>query len=267
MQLDTSITEAELLGRIQKLNHDPSIHGILVQLPLPDSISEHKITSAVAAEKDVDGFGSFNSGELAKRHGKPYFMPCTPKAVMVLLKESGVELQGKHAVVVGRSDIVGGPVSHLLRNADATVTICHSQTQNLEEIVRQADVLVVAIGKPEHIKGHWLKPGAVVIDVGINYVPDDSKKSGQRLVGDVEFSTAIQTASQITPVPGGVGPMTVAMLLDNVVHAAAVISKHQRAQGSTTTQPQTHGRIQVKNPVVEYVPNVSPTLLLQDHYN
>lgn len=251
MQLDNSITEAELISNIQQLNSDPSVHGILVQLPVPESISEHKVTAAVAPEKDVDGFGAVNVGELAKRHGKPFFVPCTPKAVMTLLQESGVNLQGKHAVVLGRSDIVGGPVSQLLKKADATVTICHSKTQGLKEILRQADVVVVAIGQPEYIKGDWLKPGAVVIDVGINYVPDDSKKSGHKLVGDVEFSSAVNTVSQITPVPGGVGPMTVAMLLDNVVHAASVASKPRTIKRSIGSSSKPRNRIRVKNPLVE----------------
>ncbi|MCJ1376487.1 tetrahydrofolate synthase [Loxospora ochrophaea] len=225
-----SITEAELLTNISSFNSDPSIHGILVQLPVPKHISEHAITSSVADEKDVDGFGVSNIGELAKRGGKPLFVPCTPKGVMVLLEESGVELSGKNAVVLGRSDIVGSPVSYLLRNADATVTVCHSRTQGLEEYVKNADVVVAAIGKPNFVKGDWLKPGAVVIDVGTNYVPDESKKSGQRLIGDVDFESAAEVASKITPVPGGVGPMTVAMLLQNVVDSATTYFDKQKSR-------------------------------------
>ena len=225
-----SITEAELLQEIEKFNYDPSIHGILVQLPVPKHISEHAITSAVSDEKDVDGFGATNIGELAKRGGHPLFTPCTPKGVMVLLAESGVELKGKNAVVLGRSDIVGSPVSYLLKNADATVTVCHSRTQNLEDIVKGADIVVAAIGKPNFVKGEWLKEGAVVIDVGTNFVPDESKKSGQRLVGDVDFESASQVASKITPVPGGVGPMTVAMLLENVVDSAKAYFEKQKAR-------------------------------------
>ena len=230
VHLPSSITEPELLQQITRFNNDPTVHGILVQLPLPDHLSEHTITSAVLDEKDVDGFGATNIGELAKRGGKPFFVPCTPQGVMVLLKESGVELKGKDAVVLGRSDIVGSPVSYLLKNADATVTVCHSRTQNLPEIVRGADVVIVAIGKPGFVKGDWLKPGAVVIDVGTNYLPDPSKKSGQRLVGDVDFDSAIEVVSQITPVPGGVGPMTVAMLLQNVVDAATSYFERQKAR-------------------------------------
>jgi methylenetetrahydrofolate dehydrogenase (NADP+)/methenyltetrahydrofolate cyclohydrolase/formyltetrahydrofolate synthetase len=196
------------------------VHGILVQLPLPKHISEHTITSAVADEKDVDGFGITSIGELAKRGGRPLFTPCTPKGVMVLLNEAGVDVSGKNAVVLGRSDIVGSPVSYLLKNADATVTVCHSRTANLPEIVKQADIVVAAIGQPGFVKGDWIKPGAVVIDVGTNYIPDSTKKSGQRLVGDVDFESAKEVASKITPVPGGVGPMTVAMLLQNVVDSA-----------------------------------------------
>ena len=228
-----SITEAELLQNITQFNNDPTIHGILVQLPVPKHISEHAITSAVAEEKDVDGFGAGNIGELSKRGGHPIFTPCTPKGVMVMLEESGVQLKGKNAVVLGRSDIVGSPVSALLRNADATVTVCHSRTQNLEGHIKQADVLVAAIGQPNFVKGDWLKPGAVVIDVGTNYIPDESKKSGQRLVGDVDFESAEKVASNITPVPGGVGPMTVAMLLQNVIDAATKYFEIQKARHIT----------------------------------
>jgi methylenetetrahydrofolate dehydrogenase (NADP+) / methenyltetrahydrofolate cyclohydrolase / formyltetrahydrofolate synthetase len=188
------------------------------------------VTSAVADEKDVDGFGANNIGELAKRGGRPLFTPCTPKGVMVLLQESGVNLKGKNAVVLGRSDIVGSPVSYLLKNADATVTVCHSKTEGLEDYIKQADVLVAAIGKPSFVKGEWLKPGAVVIDVGTNYLLDETKKSGQRLVGDVDFASASEVASHITPVPGGVGPMTVAMLLQNVVDSATMYFERQKAR-------------------------------------
>ena len=230
VQFPDSITEPELAQQITKFNNDPTIHGILVQLPVPQHISEHAITSSVAAEKDVDGFGVSNIGELSKRGGHPLFTPCTPKGVMVLLEKSGVELKGKNAVVLGRSDIVGSPVSSLLRNADATVTVCHSRTQNLQEEIKRADILVAAIGKSQFVKGGWLKPGVVVIDVGTNYIPDESKKSGQRLVGDVDFDSAVEVASKITPVPGGVGPMTVAMLLQNVVDSATKYFERQKAR-------------------------------------
>ena len=230
VQYPESITEAELLQSITKFNNDPAIHGILVQLPVPKHISEHAVTSAVAEHKDVDGFGASNIGELSKRGGRPLFIPCTPKGVMVLLQESGVQLKGKNAVVLGRSDIVGSPVSSLLRNADATVTVCHSQTENLQEVIKRADIVVVAIGKPHFVKGDWLKPGAVVIDVGTNYIPDETKKSGQRLAGDVDFDSAVAVASKVTPVPGGVGPMTVAMLLQNVVDSATAYFERQRSR-------------------------------------
>ena len=228
-----TITQAELLQHITQFNNDPSIHGILVQLPVPKHISEHAVTSAVADEKDVDGFGVSNIGELAKRGGHPRFIPCTPKGVMVLLKESGVQISGKDAVVIGRSDIVGSPVSYLLKHADATVTVCHSRTKNLPEYVKRADIVVAAIGKPNFVKGDWLKPGAVVIDVGTNPVEDPTKKSGSRLLGDVDYDSAAEVASMITPVPGGVGPMTVAVLLQNVVDAATAYFEAQKARHIT----------------------------------
>ncbi|KAK5117021.1 hypothetical protein LTR62_006742 [Meristemomyces frigidus] len=229
---DEDISNIELLEKIEAFNNDPKVHGILVQLPLPSHINEYNVTSAVADTKDVDGFGGPNIGELAKKGGKPLFVPCTPKGVMVLLEESGIDPSGKNAVVLGRSDIVGAPVSYLLRNADATVTVCHSKTKNLKDMVKTADIVVAAIGKERFVKGDWLKPGAVVIDVGTNYVPDESKKSGQRLVGDVDYDSAVEIASHITPVPGGVGPMTVAMLLRNVVNAADSYFDHQKARHS-----------------------------------
>ncbi|KAF2861327.1 hypothetical protein K470DRAFT_215140 [Piedraia hortae CBS 480.64] len=216
----SSVPESELVRSIEAFNRDPSIHGILVQLPLPEHVDEDRVTAAVAQEKDVDGFGSANFGEVAKKGGRPLFVPCTPKGVMTLLEESEVEIAGKHAVVLGRSNIVGAPVSFLLGNADATVTVCHSKTKGVRELARMGDILISAVGEAGLVKGDWIKPGAVVIDVGTNFVPDESKKSGQRLVGDVEFGEAMEVASLITPVPGGVGPMTVAMLLQNVVDAA-----------------------------------------------
>lgn len=223
-----TISEPELLDKLRRLNHDPAVNGVLVQLPLPKHLSEYTITSAVADEKDVDGFGTNNIGELAKRGGTPLFTPCTPKGVMHMLKEAGIDIAGKSAVVLGRSNIVGSPVSYLLRNADATVTICHSKTSGLENHLKSADIVIAAIGSPHFVKGEWLKPGAVVIDVGTNFIPDASKKSGQRLVGDVDFDSASEVASVITPVPGGVGPMTVAMLLENVVEATTLFFENQK---------------------------------------
>ncbi|KAK3331934.1 C-1-tetrahydrofolate synthase [Cercophora scortea] len=232
IKFEELVTEAELVARIHQLNNDPSVHGILVQLPLPSQVSEYIVTSAVASEKDVDGFGTTNIGELAKRGGHPFFTPCTPKGVMVLLQEAGIDLKGKHAVVLGRSDIVGSPVSYLLKNADATVTVCHSKTTDLQNHLSTADVVVAAIGQPAFVKGEWLKPGVVVIDVGTNYVEDSTKKSGFRLVGDVDFESASKVASFITPVPGGVGPMTVAMLLQNVVDAATHYFEAQKKRAT-----------------------------------
>ncbi|PSR94107.1 hypothetical protein PHLCEN_2v4535 [Hermanssonia centrifuga] len=208
---------------VRKLNSDPTVSGILVQLPLGSHIGadgERTVTEAVSPEKDVDGFHAYNIGHLSSRASEPLFTPCTPAGVIRLLDAAGVKIAGSHTVVLGRSDIVGSPVAAMLRSRDATVTQCHSRTQNLPAIVKNADIVVSAIGKPEYVQGSWLKPGAVVIDVGTNYIPDSSKKSGQRLVGDVDFESALPVASQITPVPGGVGPMTVAMLMVNTLKAA-----------------------------------------------
>ncbi|KAJ9085498.1 tetrahydrofolate synthase [Entomophthora muscae] len=220
IKLPTGVTQLELLDCIKKLNFDPSIHGFLVQLPLPKGLDEKEVTDAISPGKDVDGFHPINIGDLSKRHAVPKFVACTPMGCIELLKQAGVQIAGKRAVVVGRSDIVGTPVFHLLNNENATVTLCHSQTQGVAEIIKTADILVVAIGVPEFVRGEWIKPGAVVIDVGMNAVPDASKKSGQRWTGDVHFEEALKIASAITPVPGGVGPMTVAFLLQNTVLSA-----------------------------------------------
>ncbi|PRT53474.1 C-1-tetrahydrofolate synthase, mitochondrial [Wickerhamiella sorbophila] len=219
IKLPEDTKERQLVAEIERLNDDIKVHGVLVQMPLPKHINEERITNLVAASKDVDGFSAVNMGELAKRSGSPRFVPCTPAGVMKLLKETKMDLRGKKAVVVGRSDIVGTPVSSLLRHADATVTVCHRHTLGLADYIREADIVVAALGRANYIKGDWIKPGAVVIDVGINVIPDESKKSGHRLVGDVDPSAA-EKASYLTPVPGGVGPMTVAMLMENVVKAA-----------------------------------------------
>lgn len=219
-KLPEDISEIELLNKIDAVNKNDHIHGLLIQLPLPKHLNETKVTNAVLPSKDVDGFHRYNAGELSKKGGEPKFIPCTPNGCIRLLEEAGVKLRGKNAVVLGRSDIVGTPVSSLLKNLDATVTVCHSHTANLPEILSNADVVVAACGRANFVKGEWLKEGAVVIDVGINYIPDSSKKSGQRLVGDVDYESAKTKASFITPVPGGVGPMTVAMLVQNVLIAA-----------------------------------------------
>ncbi|KAH9935047.1 FTHFS-domain-containing protein [Fomitopsis serialis] len=221
----------EVVDIVKKLNDEQTVSGILVQLPLGDHVGadgERTVTEAVSPEKDVDGFHAYNIGHLSSRASDPLFTPCTPTGVIRLLESTGVSIAGSQAVVLGRSDIVGSPVAAMLRNRDATVTQCHSRTKNLPEIVRSADILVSAIGKPEFVQGSWLKPGAVVIDVGTNYIPDATKKSGQRLVGDVHFASASAVASYITPVPGGVGPMTVAMLMANTLRSAERLWQKER---------------------------------------
>ncbi|KAF7976304.1 hypothetical protein HWV62_7005 [Athelia sp. TMB] len=226
----------EIVAAVRTLNDDEQTSGILVQLPLGqhvDADGERTVTEAVDPEKDVDGFHAYNIGHLSSRAALPLFAPCTPSAVIKLLETTGVEIAGATAVVLGRSDIVGNPVSVMLRNKDATVTQCHSRTKNLEQIVKTADIVVSAIGKPEFIKGSWIKPGATVIDVGINYIPDASKKSGQRMVGDVAFAEAAAVAAHITPVPGGVGPMTVAMLMENTLKSAERLWEKARARKVT----------------------------------
>lgn len=218
-RLDASVSQQEVEDLVRTLNADPDVNGILVQLPLPKGMNEEKVLDLISIEKDVDGFHPMNIGQLVMKGRTPQAVPCTPAGCIELLKRSGIQISGANAVVVGRSNIVGIPVAALLNNADATVTICHSRTKDLPDRVRQADIVVAAIGKPEFVKGDWIKPGAAVIDVGINAVPDATKKSGQRLVGDVAFNEACETAGWITPVPGGVGPMTIAMLLKNTVRA------------------------------------------------
>lgn len=220
MHLPESTSEAELLQLIAQLNADPSVHGILVQLPLPKHINEDKVIMAIAPEKDVDGFHPVSVGNMMI--GRPGFLPCTPYGIIVLLQRAGIETSGKHAVVIGRSNIVGKPVSILLARKDVncTVTMCHTGTKNMAEITRQADILVVASGRPHTLTADMVKEGAVVIDVGVNRIPDSSKRSGFRLVGDCDFDDIKETASYITPVPGGVGPMTIAMLMQNTLEAA-----------------------------------------------
>ena len=211
-RLPASTGQEELLQRIGELNRKPEIHGILVQLPLPSHISEKAVIDAIAPEKDVDGFHPINVGNMMI--GEPSLLPCTPAGILEMLKYSGVEIAGKHAVVVGRSNIVGKPVAQLLLREHATVTICHSRTPNIAEITRQADILVVAVGKPNMIGAEHVKPGAVVIDVGVNRLEDGT------LAGDVDFDDVSKIAGMITPVPGGVGPMTITMLMKNTVEAA-----------------------------------------------
>jgi 5,10-methylene-tetrahydrofolate dehydrogenase/methenyl tetrahydrofolate cyclohydrolase len=219
-ELPGDTPQAEVEGLVEQLNADPAVHGILVQLPLPDGLDEEAVLSKIRLEKDVDGFHPINIGRLAQKGREPAFVPATPMGCITLLKHAGANLEGANAVVLGRSNIVGMPAALLLVKEDATVTICHSRTQNLPQVCREADVLIVAIGRPEMVRGDWVKPGAYVIDVGINRVEDPSKERGYRLVGDVAFDEAKEVAGAITPVPGGVGPMTIAGLLQNTVRAA-----------------------------------------------
>jgi methylenetetrahydrofolate dehydrogenase (NADP+)/methenyltetrahydrofolate cyclohydrolase len=216
-RLPAETSQSELLELVDKLNRATNIHGILVQLPLPNHISEDAVIDAIAVEKDVDGFHPINVGNLSI--GKPSLLPCTPAGVIEIIKRTGTVISGKRAVVIGRSNIVGKPVSMLLLRENATVTICHSRTENMKELCREADILVVAIGKPKFVTKEFVKPGAVVIDVGINRL-DDGK-----LAGDVDFDDVVDIAGPITPVPGVVGPMTITMLLQNTLQAANALRK------------------------------------------
>lgn len=220
MHLPESTTQEELLKIIKELNEDSTVHGILVQLPLPKHINEEKILLAINPEKDVDGFHPVNVGNLVI--GKKAFLPCTPHGIIVLLQKMNIETSGKHAVVIGRSNIVGKPVAILLarKETNCTVTICHTGTKNLSEFTKNADIIIAASGHPNTVTADMVKEGAVVIDVGVNRIPDSSKKSGFRLTGDVDFDSIKEKASFITPVPGGVGPMTIAMLMKNTLEAA-----------------------------------------------
>jgi 5,10-methylene-tetrahydrofolate dehydrogenase/methenyl tetrahydrofolate cyclohydrolase len=219
-ELSADASQEEVEKLVAQLNDDPNVHGILVQLPLPAGLDEESVLKAISIEKDVDGFHPINIGRLAQKGRDPLFVPCTPAGCITLLKKAGAKLEGARAVVVGRSNIVGMPVALLLIKENATVTVCHSRTQDLPAVCREGDVLIAAIGRAEMIKGDWIKPGAYVIDVGINRVEDASKKRGYRLVGDVDFDEAMEVAAAITPVPGGVGPMTIAGLLSNTLRAA-----------------------------------------------
>ncbi|KAI3474319.1 hypothetical protein Pfo_029107 [Paulownia fortunei] len=215
--LPENCTECEVCNALCRFNEDPSIHGILVQLPLPQHLDEAKILNVISLEKDVDGFHPLNIGNLAMQGMEPLFIPCTPKGCIELLLQSGIEIMGKKAVVIGRSNIVGLPTSLLLQRHHATVTVLHAFTKNPEKIAREADILVTAAGVPNLVRGSWLKPGAVIVDVGTNPLRSEH---GYRLIGDICFKEATRIASAITPVPGGVGPMTVAMLLYNTLESA-----------------------------------------------
>ena len=230
-RLPATATQAELLDVIRRLNDDPAVHGILVQLPLPRQIDEQAAIAAIHPDKDVDGFTPVNVGRMMI--GQPCFLPCTPHGIIQLLIDSGIETAGQHAVVVGRSNLVGKPVAHLLMRkaagGNATVTVCHTGTRDLALYTRQADILVVAAGRPRTVTGAMIKPGAAVIDVGVNRIPDASAPKGYRLVGDVDFPSAGEVAGCLTPVPGGVGPLTIAMLMRNTLEAA-----RRAADGETT---------------------------------
>ena len=225
VELPATATQAEVEGAVRELNQDNRVNGILVQLPLPSHLDEEAVLNTINLNKDVDGFHPVNIGRLAQKGREPAFVPCTPAGCIYLLEKTLPTLRGVNAVVLGRSNIVGMPVALLLVRADATVTICHSRSKDLPAIVREADVLIAAVGRPEMVRGEWVKPGAVVIDVGINRVEDASKKSGYRLVGDVAYEEVREVASHITPVPGGVGPMTIAMLLQNTLRGPELAEK------------------------------------------
>ncbi len=221
--LPEQTNETELLALIEELNNDPAIHGILVQLPLPKHIDEGRVIQTISPDKDVDGFHFINVGKLGTGETENAFVPCTPAGAMIMIeRQCGKDLSGLNAVVVGRSNIVGKPMFNLLLAANATVTVAHSRTKNLPELARNADILVAAVGRPQMINAEWIKPGAVVIDVGINRIPAPEKGENKtKLVGDVDYAQAFEVAGAITPVPGGVGPMTIAMLMANTLTSAA----------------------------------------------
>lgn len=234
--LPADVSQEELEDLIRKLNADPKVHGILVQLPLPAHLDEERVLSLISIEKDVDGFSPLNLGRLAQKGREPLFVPCTPYGCIYLLKEAGVQIAGANAVVLGRSNIVGMPAALLLIKENATVTVVHSKTKDIPAVLRNADIIIAAIGRAQMVRGDWIKPGAAVIDVGINGVPvldangnpvinEKTGKPKQKLVGDVNFEEAKEVAGYITPVPGGVGPMTIAMLMANTLRAAEIQDK------------------------------------------
>lgn len=223
-ELPGDASQEEVENLVKELNADPKVNGILVQLPLPSGLDEERVLNAISIEKDVDGFHPINIGRLAQKGRESLFVPCTPDGVIYLIDQVGYELRGANAVVLGRSNIVGMPVALLLVKRDATVTICHSRSQDLPGITREADVLIAAVGRPEMVRGDWVKPGAIVIDVGTNRVDAPDTEKGYRLVGDVAFDEVKEVAGWLSPSPGGVGPMTIAMLLRNTVRAAKIQS-------------------------------------------
>jgi methylenetetrahydrofolate dehydrogenase (NADP+) / methenyltetrahydrofolate cyclohydrolase len=223
--LPATASQEEVEKLVKELNADPKVNGILVQLPLPDHLDDEKVLNAISIEKDVDGFHPLNIGRLAQKGREPLFVPCTPDGVLYLIEQTGAQFSGANAVVLGRSNIVGMPAALLLVKRNATVTICHSRSKDLASICRQADILVAAVGRPEMVRGDWVKAGAVVIDVGTNAVDDPTAKRGYRWVGDVCFDEVKEVAGWITPVPGGVGPMTIAMLLRNTARSARYVAE------------------------------------------
>lgn len=218
-ELPEDCTQEELEALIAKLNEDPEVHGILVQLPLPEQLSEERVLLAISPKKDVDGMHPYNAGLLARKFSEPLFYPCTPSGIIRMINSVCPDISGMNAVVIGRSPIVGMPTAMMLSRCNATPTICHSSTRHLDEICREADIVVAAAGSPHLVKGSWIKPGAIVIDVGINHIEDPSAARGYRLIGDVDFDEAVKLAGAISPVPGGVGPMTIAMLMYNTLKA------------------------------------------------
>lgn len=222
-ELDETCSQQELLDLIYELNDNRDVQGILVQLPLPEHLSEDIILDAISPKKDVDGIHPYNAGLLARKYSQPLFYPCTPSGIIRMIQSVCPDISGKTAAVIGRSSIVGMPTTMMLSRCNATPTICHSYTKHLSEICRSSDIIIAAAGSPELVKGDWIKPGAIVIDVGINHIPDDTLPRGYRLVGDVAFQEAVERAGAISPVPGGVGPMTIAMLMANTLKAIEYI--------------------------------------------
>lgn len=231
VELSHEATQAQVEAEVARLAQDPAVHGILVQLPLPKHLDTEAVLNMVPISKDVDGFHPINAGLLARRGCEPHFVPCTPWGCIHLLEKSGIPIAGQRAVILGRSNLVGLPMALLLQERDATITLVHSRTRDSAALIKEADILVAAIGIPEMVKGSMIKPGAAVIDVGINKVEDVSAPRGYRLVGDVEFESAKEVAGWITPVPGGVGPMTIAVLLENTLKAARATLSDQILQG------------------------------------
>ena len=222
-ELPADATQAQVEALVAQLNNDPKVHGILVQLPLPKHLNEERVLGLISLHKDVDGFHPLNIGRLAMKGREPLFIPCTPHGAIVLLEKAGAKIDGANAVVLGRSNIVGLPAALLLIHRNATVTVCHSKTQNLPDVCRQADILIAAVGRPEMVRANWVKPGAYVIDVGSNRIDDPKAEKGYRWVGDVAFDEVKDVAGAITPSPGGVGPMTIAMLLKNTLRGAELV--------------------------------------------